>query len=81
MRSEIVAYDRNYELSGYEENSVGSMILSAFAMVGTAAGAYHGYKRNDSVGWGIWWGFCGAVLPVFTVAIAVAQGFGKPKTS
>lgn len=49
-------------------------------LVGTAGaigGAYHGYKRNRSVGWAIWWGLMGALFPIFTIPIAVAQGFGK----
>lgn len=45
-----------------------------------AASAYHGYKRNDSVGWAIVWGLLGGVFPVITPAIAWAQGFGKKKT-
>lgn len=45
---------------------------------GAALGAYHGYKRNDSVGWGIVWGAAGAVLPVITVGVAVIQGYAKP---
>jgi hypothetical protein len=44
-----------------------------------AASAYHGYKRNDSVGWAIVWGGLGAIFPVLTPAIALAQGFGKSK--
>jgi hypothetical protein len=43
--------------------------------------AYHGYKRNDSVGWAIVWGLLGGAFPVITPAIALAQGFGKPKQS
>jgi hypothetical protein len=44
-----------------------------------AMGAYHGYKRhNGSIGWAIGWSFLGGLLPVFTPAIALAQGFGKP---
>lgn len=46
-----------------------------------AASVYHGYKRNSSVGWAIWWGVMGALFPVITPTIAVAQGFGKPKHS
>lgn len=42
-----------------------------------AASAYHGYKRNDSVGWAIGWGILGALFPVITPTIAVAQGYGK----
>ena len=45
-----------------------------------AASVYHGYKRNDSVGWAIWWGIMGAIFPVITPTIAFAQGFAKPKT-
>lgn len=54
----------------------------AWGVLGTAsmaAGAYHGYKRNQSIGWAIWWGFWGGVMPVFVPIVAVAQGFGKPK--
>lgn len=53
-----------------------------FALIATAsmaASAFHGYRRNESVGWALWWGFCGAVAPVITPVIAAAQGFGKPK--
>lgn len=44
-----------------------------------AASIYHGYKRNDSVGWAIWWGLMGALFPVVTPTVAVIQGFGKRK--
>lgn len=78
----MIPYNQNVSVSGYNENVQNiSLILSAFSIVGLAAGAYHGYKRNDSVGWAIWWGFCGSVVPVFTVAVAAAQGFGKPTTA
>ncbi len=42
-----------------------------------AASAYHGYKRNRSTGWAIWWGVMGAIFPIITPAVAIAQGFGK----
>ena len=44
-----------------------------------AASAYHGYKRNDSIGWALWWGFMGALFPIITPTIALAQGFGQPR--
>lgn len=44
---------------------------------GMAAGAYHGYKRNDSVGWAIGWGLLGAMFPFITIPVSLAQGFGK----
>lgn len=48
------------------------------ATASSAASAFHGYKRNGSIGWALWWGFMGGLFPVFTPAIALAQGFGKP---
>lgn len=39
--------------------------------------AYHGYRRNDSVGWAIWWALMGGLFPIVTPAIALAQGFGQ----
>jgi hypothetical protein len=44
-----------------------------------AASTYHGYKRNQSIGWALWWGLMGAMFPVVTPAIGLAQGFGKRK--
>lgn len=49
------------------------------SVAGAAAGAYHGYRRNDSVGWALVWAFCGSVAPIITVPIALAQGFGEEK--
>jgi hypothetical protein len=40
--------------------------------------AYHGYKRNDSVGWAVVWGLLGGVFPVLVPVIGLAQGFAKP---
>ncbi len=57
------------------------IVWGVLSTLSFAASVYHGYKRNDSLGWGIWWGFMGAVFPVITPTIALAQGFGKPKRS
>jgi len=57
------------------------IIWGVLSTASFAASVYHGYKRNDSLGWGIWWGFMGALFPVITPTIAVAQGFGQPKKS
>ena len=51
------------------------------SVASSAAGAYHGYKRNKSVGWAIWWALMGGIFPIITPAIAVAQGFGKEKNA
>ena len=50
---------------------------SIAATASMAAGAYHGYKRNGSVGWALWWGLMGGMFPIITPVIAVAQGFGE----
>jgi hypothetical protein len=55
------------------------MTWGILATASFAASVYHGYKRNDSVGWAIGWGVLGAIFPVITPTIAVAQGFAKPK--
>lgn len=52
----------------------------AYGVIATASmavSAYHGYKRNNSVGWALVWGAFGAVFPVITPVIAVAEGYGK----
>lgn len=53
--------------------------LSAALTAAVGASVYHGYKRNDSLGWGLWWGLMGALFPVITVPVALAQGFAEPR--
>jgi hypothetical protein len=53
--------------------------LGILSTASAAASAYHGYKRNDSVGWAVVWFLMGGLFPVITPAVALAQGFGKPK--
>lgn len=52
---------------------------SALRIAAAALAAYHGYKRNNSLGWAIAWAFLGSSFPVITVPVALAQGFGQPK--
>jgi len=54
-------------------------IYRVISTASAAASAYHGYKRNKSVGWAIWWFLMGGLFPVITPAIAYAQGFGKER--
>lgn len=49
------------------------------SMAGTLGGAYHGYKRNNSVGWGIGWAILGGLFWPIAIPIMVAQGFGERK--
>lgn len=51
--------------------------VSLVSTASMAASAYHGYRRNDSVGWAVWWGFMGGLFPILVPTIAVAQGFGE----
>lgn len=48
----------------------------AVSLAGGVIGAYHGYKRNDSVGWAIVWSFLGSAFPFITIPVAAAQGLG-----
>jgi hypothetical protein len=59
--------------------SVASVVGWAGSVVGTVAGAYHGYKRNDSVGWGIGWALLGGLFWPIVLPISYAQGFGERK--
>jgi hypothetical protein len=49
------------------------------ATVGAASAAYHGYRRNGSIFWASVWSIGGALSPIFTNVVAVAQGYGKRK--
>lgn len=52
---------------------------TVLAAASTGISAYHGYKRNDSVGWAIVWGLLGGMFPIIVPAVALAEGFAKPK--
>ena len=55
------------------------LAYSALTIAGGAVGIYHGYKRNDSVGWALVWGFMGSLVPIIVIPLAYAQGIGKRK--
>jgi hypothetical protein len=57
------------------ENPIGTALLTA----STALCTYHGYKRNDSVGWALAWGILGGMFPIIAPVVAVAQGFAEPE--
>jgi hypothetical protein len=56
----------------------GNPIVVSLSAVSAALSAYHGYKRDNSVGWAALWGVAGWLVPIITPAIAFAQGFGQP---
>lgn len=55
------------------------LITSILTLASASVSAYHGTRRNRSVGWGIWWFVMGATFPLITPTIALAQGFGRSK--
>lgn len=60
-------------------STLSTMFWSALALAASGFCAYHGAKRhNGSWGWGFGWGVGGAMFPVITPVIAVAQGYAKP---
>lgn len=61
------------------EHPTATFVIGALSTISSALSAYHGYKRNDSVGWALWWGLMGSIAPVITPTIAFAQGFGQPR--
>lgn len=56
------------------------VIWALASVAGTAIGAYHGYKRNESVGWAIGWALLGGLFPVVVIPVAYAQGIGERKS-
>lgn len=82
---EIVNPLSNYIAVGDDKNIVdkaSDVIHSrAGSTVIAAAGAFHGYRRTQSVLWALAWFGAGYTFPVITSAIAAAQGFGKKKGS
>jgi hypothetical protein len=61
----------------FEMSATAMTIWGLLSTASMAASAYHGYKRNNSVGWALGWGALGALFPVITPTVALAQGFGK----
>ncbi len=56
-----------------------SPIYRLVSLASTAGLAFHGYRRNESVGWAIGWALLGGLAPVIAWPVAFAQGFGKPR--
>lgn len=54
-----------------------SKIFGMLTLASATASAFHGYRRNQSIGWAVVWFAMGLAFPIFTPTIAIAQGFGK----
>jgi hypothetical protein len=59
--------------------SVSSIVYGTLFAVSSGASFWHGLKRNDSVGWGLWWSFWGGVFPVVVPLYAMYEGFAVPR--
>lgn len=58
------------------------LVYGGIVVASSGASAFHGYRRSrGSVGAAVGWGLLGALFPIITPAVALAQGFGKPKVA
>jgi len=73
----VTRVPHNTGMSGTETNPVYA-VYSLLSLAGATTGAYHGYKRNNSVGWAIGWFLLGGMFPFITIPVSLAQGYGKP---
>lgn len=62
----------------YQPSPAVSTALYGISVLSAAVSGYHGYKRNQSVGWGVGWFVLGGLFPILVPVIAVAQGYAKP---
>jgi len=53
--------------------------LWLLALTSGGASAFHGYRRNQHIGWALVWFSLGTLFPVPTLAVGFAQGFGRRK--
>lgn len=53
--------------------TVAGIVYKIAAAASSGASFYHGLKKNDSLGWGLWWGFCGGLFPILTPLYAYHQ--------
>jgi hypothetical protein len=63
-------------------DTVGAWVMNpgivTLRLLGAGFAGYHGFKRNhDSVGWGAWWAFLGALSPFLTNGVAVVEGYAQ----
>jgi len=63
------------KMPGYKLGQVFGII----SLLATPILAYHGYRRNKSIGWAIVWGIVGGIFWPIAMPISLAQGFGEPK--
>lgn len=52
-----------------------AVALGTLSAASSLVSLYHGYRRNNSLGWGLLWGLMGATFPLITPTVALAQGY------
>ena len=62
---------------GMQPGGNGRVIWGVLSAVSAGVSGFHGYRRNNSAGWGVAWFILGGLFPVITPTVAFAQGFGK----
>lgn len=60
-------------------SSPAGIALRVASLAAIGALAYHGYRRNNSVGWALAWGIGGGIFWPIALPVAFAQGFGKKR--
>jgi hypothetical protein len=62
----------------------GGNLWEIVRLAGMGLAAYHGFRRNSSVGWAVGWAILAGLSPptssIVVVAVAFSQGFGKRRT-
>lgn len=58
-----------------------SYIRGVLTLAAASTALYHGYRRNDSLGWGLVWFGSGIIFPLVTSVVSLAQGYGRRKGS
>lgn len=65
--------------NGFRVNTGFGVSWALISGVSGLASLWHGYRRNNALGWGLMWGAMGVLFPVVTPVVGLAQGWGKRK--
>jgi len=77
-QSQVVTQDQFQTSMNQYLSSPWFTVYKILSIVGATTGAYHGYRRNDSVGWAIGWFLLGGAFPFITIPVSLAEGYAKP---
>lgn len=63
----------------FRQTKTFAIVWALLSTVSAALSGYHGYKRNNSLGYGLLWFALGGLFPIVVPTIGFAQGFAKRK--